>query len=103
MLPRLVPGLILLLISAVTNSSPQSSADGVIEGVVVTQSGVPLQGARVYLYQSGLSAVTVTEVDGTFRIRNASVGPHRIFAYKEDDGFRTPVWSFFSSTVGGTQ
>src|SRR5256885_2954829 len=73
---------------------------GSIQGTVLTEEGLPVVGATVYLFSTGMSPVTITGSAGEFVFQNVRVGNQKIIAYKEADGFPNTVWSFYSETYG---
>src|SRR5258708_6558491 len=68
---------------------------GTIEGTVTDFVGVPISNATVYVLQDGRAPTGITDAKGNFVLTNVEVGQHRIFAYKESDGYPNPVWSFY--------
>lgn len=78
----------------------RSKEDGRLEGIVVTQEGLPVSDAIVYIFTLGRSPTTRTDQTGHFSFSGLSVGDHNLIAYKESDGYPNLAWSFYSETYG---
>jgi hypothetical protein len=78
----------------------QTEGYGEIEGTVVDESGAAVADATVYVLERGRSPSAVTDASGRFLLSSVKAGSHRIFAFKEADGFPNPVWSFYNEASG---
>jgi hypothetical protein len=82
-------------------ASQSERLSGVIKGIVVTENGIPVADAIVYLFEAARSPVTSTDEKGEFSFSNVPVGNHKVIAYKESAGFPNMLWSFYSETYEG--
>src|SRR5258708_6737706 len=70
-----------------TSSIGLDDRHGRVEGLVLTQAGVPVINATVYAVELGRTPVATTDLEGKFILIGVTVGEHRIFAFKEADRF----------------
>jgi hypothetical protein len=83
-------------------TSQREQLNGVIKGTVVTENGLPVADAIVYLFgENGKSPVTSTNENGEFSFSNLPTGYHKVIAFKESAGFPNMLWSFYSETYEG--